>query len=81
MDGCHDSGLDVVGDVAQDDAVRQRARDVVRNRDPQPTLNVRFELCNVSVGRAVVSSLLQLLLWLRLCLLLLGLLDSIGVVG
>ena len=43
MDCGHDSGLDMVGDVTQDDTVRQRTRHVVRNRDPQPTLDVLKE--------------------------------------
>jgi hypothetical protein len=35
MDAGHSSGLDVVGDVAEDDAVDEGHRQVFRQRDPE----------------------------------------------
>ena len=40
MDAGHGPGLDVVGDVAEDNAVLEGGRKIVRQRDPQAVLNV-----------------------------------------
>ena len=40
MNTGHRSGFDVVRDVAEDDPVLQRPREVIRERNPQPVLDV-----------------------------------------
>ncbi len=52
VDAGHGPGPDVVGHVAEDDAVLQRGRQVAGQTDPQSGLHVGAEALDVGVGRS-----------------------------